>query len=56
MKMTKDRLYYKSEGVKANKDLRRKKATVDDDIAVDLLKELGDSVLKIITALAQDLL
>ena len=31
--------------------MRRKKATGDDNIPVDLLKELGDSGLKIMTAL-----
>ena len=36
--------------VKAIKDMRRKKAT-GDDIPVDLLKELGDNGLKIMTAL-----
>ena len=40
----------KSEVVKAIKNMRRKKAT-GDNIPVDLLKELGDSGLKIITAL-----
>ena len=45
MKMTKDLLYLKV------KDKRRKKATGDDNISVDLLKELGDSGLKIMTAL-----
>ena len=39
--------------VKAIKDLRRNKATGDDNIPVDLLKELGDSGLKIITALVK---
>ena len=33
----------KSEVVKAVKDMRRKKATGDDNIPVDLLKELRDS-------------
>jgi hypothetical protein len=37
--------------VKAIKDMRRKKTTRDDNIAVDLLMELGDSGLKIMTAL-----
>jgi hypothetical protein len=41
----------KSEVVKAIKDMRRKKATRDDNIPVDLLKELGDSGLKIMTVL-----
>ena len=41
----------KSEVVKVIKDMRRKKATWDDNIPVDLLRELGDSGLKIITAL-----
>ena len=31
--------------------MQRKKATADDNIPVDLLKELGDSGLKIMTAL-----
>jgi hypothetical protein len=34
-----------------DKDVRRKKATGDDNIPVDLLKELGDSGLKIMIAL-----
>ena len=52
MKMTKDLLtILKSEIVKAIKDMRRKKATGDDNTPVDLLKELGDNGLKIITAL-----
>jgi hypothetical protein len=41
----------KSEIVKAIKDMRREKATGDDNIPVDLLKELGNSGLKIMTAL-----
>jgi len=41
----------KSEVVKAIKDMQRKKTTGEDKIPVDLLKELGDSRLKIITAL-----
>ena len=41
----------RSEVVKAIKDMRRKKTTEDDNIPVDLLKELGDSGLKIMTAL-----
>ena len=40
----------KSEIVKAIKDMRRKKA-IGDNIPVNLLKELGDSGLKIMTAL-----
>ena len=35
----------------AIKDMRRKKATGNDNIPVDLLKELGDNGLKIMTAL-----
>ena len=41
----------KSEVVKVIKDMRRHKTTGDDDMSVDLLKELGDSGLKIMTAL-----
>jgi hypothetical protein len=41
----------KSEVIKAIKDMRRKKATGDNNIPVDLLKVLGDSGLKIMTAL-----
>jgi hypothetical protein len=41
----------KSEVVKAIKDMRRKKPTGDDNIPVNLLKELGDHGLKIMTAL-----
>ena len=41
----------KSELVKVIKGIRRKKATGDDNIRVDLLRELGDSGLKIMTAL-----
>ena len=41
----------KSEVVKAIKNMRRKKTTRDDNIPVDLLKELGDSGLKIMTEL-----
>jgi Reverse transcriptase (RNA-dependent DNA polymerase). len=41
----------KSEVVKAIKDMRRKKATGDNNIPIDLLEELGDSGLKIMTAL-----
>ena len=41
----------KSEMTKAIKDIRRKKATGDDNISVNLLKELGDSGLKIRSAL-----
>ena len=41
----------KNEVVKAIKDMQRKKATGDDNIPVNLLKELGDSGLKIMTAL-----
>ena len=41
----------KSEIVKAIKVMQRKKATGDDNISVDLLKELGDNELKIMTAL-----
>jgi hypothetical protein len=41
----------KSEVVKVIKDMQRKKATGDDNIPVDLLKELGDSGLKVMTAL-----
>jgi hypothetical protein len=41
----------KSEVVKGIKDMQRKKATGDDNILVDLLKELGDSGFKIITEL-----
>ena len=41
----------KSEVVKAIKDMRRKKATGDDNIPIYLLKELGDNGLKITTAL-----
>ena len=41
----------KSEIVKAIKDMRRKKATGDDNIPVDLIKELRDNGLKIMTAL-----
>jgi Reverse transcriptase (RNA-dependent DNA polymerase). len=40
-----------SEVVKAIKGMRRKKATGDDNTPVDLLKEMGDSGLKIMTAL-----
>ena len=43
----------KSKVVKANKDMRRKKATGDNSIPVDLLKELGDSGWKIMTALVK---
>ena len=42
---------FKDEVVKRIKHMRRKKATGDDNISVDLLKELGDSRLKIMTAL-----
>ena len=45
----------KSEVVKGIKDMRRKKATGDDNIPVDLLKELGDSGLKIMTALVNNM-
>ena len=41
----------KSEVIKAIKNMRRKKALGDNNIPVDLLKELGDSGLKIMTAL-----
>jgi hypothetical protein len=41
----------KSEVVKSIKDKQRKKATGDDNILVDLLKELGDIGLKIMIAL-----
>ena len=41
----------KSEVVNAIKDLRRKKVTRNDNIPAMLLKELGDSGLKIMTAL-----
>ena len=41
----------KREVVKAIKDMRRKKATGDDNVPVNLLKDLGDSGLKIMTAL-----
>jgi hypothetical protein len=37
--------------VKAIKDMRRKKATGDDNIPVDLLKQLRDNGLKIMTTL-----
>ena len=37
----------KSEVVKAIKDMRRKMATGDHNIPMDLLKELGDNGLKI---------
>ena len=40
----KGRTILKSEVVKAIKDMRRKKATGDNNIPVDLLKELGDTV------------
>ena len=40
----------KNEIVKAIKAMRRKKATGDDNIPVDLLKELGDSGLKVMIA------
>ena len=39
----------KSEIVIAIKGMRRKKATGDDNIPIDLLKELGDNGLKIMT-------
>ena len=42
---------FKSEIVRAFKDMRSRKATANDNIPVDLLKELGDSRLKIMTAL-----
>ena len=44
---------FKSEEVKAIKDMQRNKTTGDDNILVpaDLLKELGDSGLKIMTVL-----
>ena len=42
---------FKSEVVKAIKEVRRKKATGDEKIPVALLKEIGDSRLKIMTAL-----
>ena len=42
---------FKSEVVKVIKDMRNKKTTGDDNIPVDLLKELGDSGLKIMTLL-----
>ena len=41
----------KSEVVKAIKDMQRNKAIGEDNIPVNLLKELGDSGLKIMTAL-----
>ena len=41
----------KTEVVKAIKDMRRKTATGDNNILVNLHKELGDSGLKIMTAL-----
>ena len=41
----------KSEVVKPIKDMQRKKVTGDDNILVDLLNELGDRGLKIMTAL-----
>ena len=40
-----------NEVVKAIKNMRKKKATGDDNIPIDLLKELGDTGLKIMTAL-----
>jgi hypothetical protein len=51
MKMTKGLTMLKSEVAKAIKDMRRKKATGDHNIPVDILKNLGDSGLKIMTAL-----
>jgi hypothetical protein len=47
----KEPIILKSEIVKAIKDMRRKKTTGDDNIPVDLLKELGDNGLKIMTTL-----
>ena len=44
--MTKDLLY-----LKAIKDMQRKMITGDDNIPVDLLRELGNSGLKIMTKL-----
>ena len=41
----------KSEIVKVIKDKRRKKATGNDNIPADLLKELGGNGLEILTAL-----
>ena len=37
--------------IEAIKDMQRKKATGDNNIPVDLLKELGDNGLKIMTTL-----
>ena len=45
----------KSEVVKAIKDMQRKKPTGYDNMPVDLLKELGESRLKIMTALVNKL-
>jgi len=42
---------HKSEVVKAIKDIQRKKVTGDNNIPMYLLMELGDSGLKIMTAL-----
>ena len=39
----------KSEVVKAVKEMQRKKAPRDENISVDLLKELGDNGMKIMT-------
>ena len=52
MKMTEPTIF-KSEFVKAIKDMQRKNSTGDDNIPVNLLKELGDSGLKIMTALVK---
>ena len=45
----KERAIPKTEVVKANKDMQREKASADDNIPVDLLKELSDNPLKIMT-------
>jgi hypothetical protein len=51
MKLKKGITIFKIEVVKAIKDMRRKKVTGNENIPVDFLKEMGDSGLKIMTAL-----
>ena len=51
----KGRTILKIEVVKVIKDMRRKNATEDDNIPVNLLKEVGDCELKIMTTGYQDL-